>query len=126
MRTAAVSLPASSLRRPVHQEEKIETVTHMTNWRLALIVCLGLAALVCELHAQADPDAIAITPSEMRWLTQDGEKFDAAALKALPAGSFYTEPADVAHFVEVLEPVVIQVRGTGPSGRAFLSPGDNP
>ena len=48
------------------------------------------------------------------------------ALKALPAGSFYTEPANVAHFVEVREPVLIQVSGTGPTGRKFVDPADNP
>lgn len=47
-----------------------------------------------------------------------------SALKALPAGSFYTEPANVAHFVEVREPVVIQVSGMGPSGRQFVDPVD--
>ena len=54
-----------------------------------------------------------------------GERFDAAALKALPEGSFYTEPANIAHFVEVREPVVIQVSGTGPSARTFVNPPDN-
>jgi hypothetical protein len=47
-------------------------------------------------------------------------------LKALPAGSFYTEPANVSHFVEVREPVIIQVRGNGPSGRTFVNPADSP
>ena len=49
-----------------------------------------------------------------------------AARKALPAGSFYTEPANVSHFVEVREPVMIQVSGMGPSGRKFVNPADNP
>ena len=60
------------------------------------------------------------------WYTGYGEKFDEAALKALPAGSFYTEPANVAHFVEVREPVVIQVSGTGPSGRRFVDHAGDP
>jgi hypothetical protein len=55
-----------------------------------------------------------------------GEHFDEAALKALPEGSFYTEPANVVHFVEVKEPVIIQVKGTGPSGRTFVNSADNP
>ena len=37
----------------------------------------------------------------------------------LPAGSFYTEPANTPHFVEVREAVVIQVMGNGPSGTKF-------
>ena len=36
--------------------------------------------------------------------------------------SFYTEPANVAHYVEIREPTLIQVSGTGPSGRKFVGP----
>jgi hypothetical protein len=150
--------------------------------RLTLVLCcLGLAAVVHELHAQAKPEAVAMTPSEMIWGTQGafamagmeqanlvgnpskpgpytlrlkfpagyklaphshpdyrevtilsgtwytgyGEKFEDADLKALPAGSFYTEPANLPHFVDVREPVVIQVSGTGPSRRVFVNPADN-
>jgi len=72
------------------------------------------------------PDFREVTILSGTWYTGYGEKFDASALKALPAGSFYTEPANVAHFVEVREPVTIQVSGTGPSGRAFVNPADSP
>ena len=71
------------------------------------------------------PDYREVTILSGTWYTGYGEKFDTAALKALPAGSFYTEPANVAHFVEVREPVMIQVRGIGPSGRKFVNPADN-
>jgi hypothetical protein len=54
------------------------------------------------------------------WYTGYGEQADPALLQALPAGSFYTEPANLPHFVEVREAVVIQVSGVGPSGRAFV------
>jgi hypothetical protein len=40
----------------------------------------------------------------------------------LPAGSFYTEPANVAHYIEIKEDVVLQVSGIGPSGRKFVNP----
>jgi quercetin dioxygenase-like cupin family protein len=70
------------------------------------------------------PDSREVTILSGTWYTGYGEKHDAAALKALPAGSFYTEPANVAHFVEVREPVLIQVSGTGPSGRKFVDPAD--
>jgi uncharacterized RmlC-like cupin family protein len=55
-----------------------------------------------------------------------GDKFDAEKLKALPAGSFYTEPANVSHFLEMREAVMVQVSGMGPSGRKFVNPADNP
>jgi ChrR Cupin-like domain len=73
-----------------------------------------------KLAPHTHPDSREVTILSGTWYTGYGEKFDPAALKALPAGSFYTEPANVAHFVEVREPVEIQVRGTGPSARQFV------
>lgn len=71
-------------------------------------------------HTHSDSREITILSGS--WYTGYGEKPDPAALKKLPAGSFYTEPAGVAHYVEVREPTVIQVSGTGPSGRKFVDP----
>ena len=53
------------------------------------------------------------------WYFGYGQVAGASEEKALPPGSFYTEPANLSHFVEVREPVTIQVSGTGPSGRVF-------
>jgi hypothetical protein len=78
-----------------------------------------------RLAPHAHPDYREVTILSGTWYTGYGEKFDAAALKPLPAGSFYTEPASLPHFVEVREPVLIQVSGTGPSGRVFVKPTDN-
>jgi len=47
---------------------------------------------------------------------------DVTKLKILPAGSFYTEPANVPHYIEIKEDVVLQVRGMGPSQRRFANP----
>lgn len=45
-----------------------------------------------------------------------GEKRDAAALKTLPPGSYYTEPASTPHYTETRDdPVVILITGVGPS-----------
>jgi quercetin dioxygenase-like cupin family protein len=80
-----------------------------------------------KLAPHTHPDSREVTILSGTWYTGYGDKFDSAALKALPAGSFYTEPANVAHFVEVREEqVMIQVSGTGPSGRKFVNPADNP
>ena len=67
-----------------------------------------------------------MTIQSATWYTGYGENFDASALNALPAGSLYTEPANVPHFGEVGEPVTIQVGGTGSSGCKFVNPDDNP
>jgi len=69
-------------------------------------------------HTHPDPREVTILSGT--WYTGYGERADPALLKALPAGSFYTEPANLPHFVEVHEAVVIQVSGVGPSGRAFV------
>jgi hypothetical protein len=73
-----------------------------------------------KLVPHTHPDPWEVTILSGTWYTAYGEKFDPAALKALPAGSFYTEPANLFHFVETRGEVVIQVRG--PSGRKFVGP----
>ena len=72
------------------------------------------------------PDSREVTILSGTFATGYGEKFDPAKLKVLPAGSFYTEPANVPHYIEIKEDVVLQVSGTGPSGRKFVEPSDGP
>ena len=69
-------------------------------------------------HSHHDPREVTI----LSWLTGYGKTFDAAALKELPAGSFYTEPANLPNFVQTKGAVVIQVSGMGPSTRVFVDP----
>jgi anti-sigma factor ChrR (cupin superfamily) len=66
------------------------------------------------------PDSREVTILSGTFATGYGEKFDAANLKILPAGSFYTEPASVPHYIEIKEDTVLQVSGTGPSERRFV------
>jgi hypothetical protein len=68
------------------------------------------------------PDAREVTVLSGVWYTGYGTTFDPAKLKALPAGSFYTEPSNEPHYVEVRETTVIQVSGVGPSGRKDVTP----
>jgi hypothetical protein len=58
------------------------------------------------------------------YATGYGDKFDEDKLKVLPAGSFYTEPANLPHFIEIKEDVVLQVSGKGPSGRQYVDAPD--
>ena len=52
-----------------------------------------------------------------------GEEIDEAAMRAIPAGGLWTEPAGVAHYVWAKDgPVVIQVIGEGPSGTTPVDP----
>ena len=72
------------------------------------------------------PDAREVTILSGTWLTGYGETFDPAVLKELPAGSFYTKPANLPHFLQTRGEVLIQVSGTGPSARVFVNAADRP
>jgi quercetin dioxygenase-like cupin family protein len=67
------------------------------------------------------PDSREVTVLSGVYATGYGATFDAAKLKVLPAGSFYTEPADVPHYIQIEEDTILQVSGTGPSGRKFVT-----
>jgi len=68
------------------------------------------------------PDAREVTILSGTFATGYGERFDPANLKILPTGSFYTEPANVPHYIEIKDDVVLQVSGIGPSGRKYVNP----
>ena len=56
-----------------------------------------------------------------------GDKFDETKLKALPAGSFYTEPPGRNHFAETGdEAVVVHITGYGPSSTTYMDPAKDP
>jgi pimeloyl-ACP methyl ester carboxylesterase/quercetin dioxygenase-like cupin family protein len=55
------------------------------------------------------------------WYFGYGTRHDAAALKALPPGSFYTEPAGEPHFAETRdEPVTVYITGHGPTDTTYV------
>ena len=61
------------------------------------------------------------------WHIGYGDKFDESKLKALPPGSFYTEPPGQNHFAETGdEPVVVQITGFGPSSTEYVDPAQDP
>jgi len=68
------------------------------------------------------PDAREVTILSGTYATGYGERFDPTNLKILPTGSFYTEPANMPHYIEIKEDVVLQVSGIGPSGRKYVNP----
>ena len=51
-----------------------------------------------------------------------GDTFDEAKLQALPAGSFFTEPANVPHYAMTKEEVVLQLNAIGPAGTDYIQP----
>jgi quercetin dioxygenase-like cupin family protein len=62
------------------------------------------------------PDDRQYTILSGTWYVGFGDTFDESRLTALPAGSFYTEPANAPHFVMTKEPATVQISGTGPTG----------
>jgi quercetin dioxygenase-like cupin family protein len=73
------------------------------------------------IQAHTHPDQRSYTILSGTWYIGYGDKFDETRLQALPAGSFYVEPAGVHHFVATkYEPVVLQLSGMGPTATQFL------
>jgi len=57
------------------------------------------------------------------WYFGYGSAADSSLEKALPPGSFYNEPAGVAHFAETRsEPVTVYITGYGPTDTKYLNP----
>lgn len=93
----------------------------------------GLYALLLRLgpntriEAHAHPDDRVATVVSGTWYIGYGREFDANALKALPPGSFYTEPPGAHHFAQTKEEgVVILVTGTGPSATTYVDTKNDP
>jgi pimeloyl-ACP methyl ester carboxylesterase len=61
------------------------------------------------------------------WYIGYGDRFNSADLKALPPGSFYTEPSNRTHFAETRdEPVIVQITGVGPSSTRYVDAASDP
>ena len=61
------------------------------------------------------------------WYFGYGSSASEATAKALKPGSFYTEPADVAHFAMTMdEPVVVYITGYGPTDTNYVNPANDP
>lgn len=80
------------------------------------------------LQAHTHPDDRTYTIISGTWYVGWGRKLDDAKLKALPAGSFYTEPANVPHFVMTKgDGAVVQITGSGPAtAPIFVDPAHAP
>lgn len=78
-------------------------------------------------HAHSHPEDRSYTVISGTWYVGYGDNYDATRLKALPPGSFYTEPANVTHFwLTKDDAVVVQIGGSGPSATRFVDPAHAP
>jgi uncharacterized RmlC-like cupin family protein len=75
-----------------------------------------------KVQAHTHPEERTYTIISGTWYVGWGDKFDESKLTALPTGSFYTEPANVSHFVATKEPVVVQISGVGPTATKMIDP----
>jgi len=74
-----------------------------------------------RIQAHTHPDDRVVTVVSGVWSFGYGVKFDAKALKALPPGSFYSEPPSLSHFAQTgRTPVVVHITGYGPTGTTYV------
>jgi pimeloyl-ACP methyl ester carboxylesterase/uncharacterized RmlC-like cupin family protein len=80
-----------------------------------------------QIAAHSHPDDRVATVVSGTWHIGYGDKFDESKLKALPPGSFYTEPPGRNHFAETGdEPVEVQITGFGPSSTEYVDQAQDP
>jgi uncharacterized RmlC-like cupin family protein len=73
---------------------------------------------------QDDRDAFVLSGD---WYFGYGREFDEAALKEMPAGSFYTEPPGVEHFGQTKgQETIIEITGYGPTSTTYVDPKNDP
>jgi len=80
-----------------------------------------------QIAAHSHRDDRVATVVSGTWHIGYGDKFDESKLKALPPGSFYTEPPGRNHFAETGdEAVEVQITGFGPSSTEYVDPAQDP
>lgn len=79
-----------------------------------------------KVQAHSHPDTRTYTIISGSWYIGWGKKFDESKLIALPAGSFYSEPANEPHFVMTKGEVVVQMSGNGPTAVNYIDPAHAP
>ena len=80
------------------------------------------AAPNMTIQAHSHKDDRVATVLQGTWYFGYGHTFDEKALKELPAGSFYTEPANVDHFAMTKGEVTVQITGYGPTSTKYFDP----
>ena len=77
------------------------------------------AGTTIQAHSHRDNRMATVLAGE--WRFAYGNRFDAAALKVLPAGSAYTEPGGVYHFARTeADAVVVLISGYGPTDTRYF------
>ena len=78
-----------------------------------------------KIQAHRHRDNRTVVVAAGTWYFGYGPIASPSAEKALPAGSFYTEPSGGAHFAETRDAaVVVYISGFGPTDTVYISGGD--
>src|SRR6266699_2842827 len=78
-----------------------------------------------QAHSHRDDRMATVVSGE--WHFGYGTRFDQKSLKALPAGSVYSEPGGTNHFAQTGDdPVIVQISGYGPTDTRYFNPDDDP
>lgn len=73
-----------------------------------------------RIDAHSHPDDRSATVVSGDWYFGYGEQFSETALKKLPPGSFYTEPANRMHFAQTGDTTaIVHITGRAPSGTTW-------
>lgn len=73
-----------------------------------------------QAHTHRDPRTAVVVSG--LWYFGYGATADEAKVKALPPGSFYTEPADDAHFALTRDaPAIVYISGWGPTDTVYTA-----
>jgi quercetin dioxygenase-like cupin family protein len=80
-----------------------------------------------KIAAHHHPDDRVATVVSGTWYFGYGDKSNKASLRALPPGSFYTEPPNDNHFAETRDDdVLVQISGLGPTGTTYVDTANDP
>ncbi|PYS94580.1 MAG: hypothetical protein DMF50_12255 [Acidobacteria bacterium] len=88
--------------------------------RSALYTIQLLVPANTRIESHDHPDDRVATVISGTWYFGYGSRFEESRLKALPPGSFYTEPPNEPHFARTGNTaVVVQITGFGPTGTRY-------
>lgn len=79
-----------------------------------------------RLPAHRHPDERWVTVLQGTYRSAVGERLDVDAATEYPPGSFYVTAADAPHYSYAVTDVIVQEQGVGPTGIAYVHPGDDP
>jgi len=115
--TEVASMAAGKTAAPVQMTNLVGDPTKPGLYTVRVAIAAGTQV---QPHTHRDNRSVTVVSGV--WRMAYGKTFDAKALKELPTGSVYTEPAGLPHFAHAADgPVVILVTGYGPSDTEFVA-----